>query len=230
MATIITPTDSLPPNAASARTDEGDWALLWVRHRGQVSRLQRASEGDAPGRLTYASDPEPVVRDHEMRPLLPTLPPSDLRDWAIKRHERLFSYWITAPADLQPGIQRFVAAAEEGGLPPDWTTHPAEDGAGDAHVVCSFTLTFCGAASLGAEQDALGTLASLPANVHFFQCIADIEGYSGLERVSRQPTELPAQVYAPGTLFQTSHPDAASDRSSKFTESDVLTTTGLTLV
>jgi len=60
--------------------------------------------------------------------------------------------------------------------------------------------------------------------------VTDIDGFTGVERVSRQPTEIASQLYAPTELYQTSHPDAADARGTTFTEADVLDTTGLTLV
>jgi len=73
-------------------------------------------------------------------------------------------------------------------------------------------------------------LSDLPDDVHFFQCVADIDGFSGIKKESRQPTTLESALYKPGELFQTSHADASEKRGTTFTEADVLDTTGLTLV
>jgi len=143
-------------------------------------------------------------------------------------HVGIWRYWITTPKSLILSVRRFVAAAEAGGLPSDWTEKAAEDASEAEYVLCSFRLGMDGARSLGAEQQALGSLASLPDDVHFFQRVASIYGFSGIEKKSRQPTVLSKQLYAPRGLFQTSHPDASHIRGSSVTESDVLSLTSLT--
>jgi hypothetical protein len=146
-----------------------------------------------------------------------------------RRHSQIWRYWITTPKNLIEGVRQFVAAAESGGLPEGWTEKTAEDAHGDHYVLCSFSLGMDGARSLGAEQQALGSLASLPDDVHFFQRVADLDGFTGVEKQSRQPTALSRQLYAPQDLFQASHPDASEMRGTSITESDVLSLTGLTL-
>lgn len=146
-----------------------------------------------------------------------------------RQYERLWRYWITTPDPQLPGVRDFVAAAEAGGLPEGWTEKAAQDSAGDLHTLCTFLLTMDGARSLGAEQSALMALADLPEGVFFFQTVAQVDGFTGVERQSRQPTQLETALYEPGDLFQTSHPDAAGQRGSAFGEPDVLDATGLTL-
>lgn len=152
----------------------------------------------------------------------------------IRETVPIWRYWITTPDEYlggvkSGGIKDFVAAAGGGSLPPDWTEKSAEDDLRVAHTVCSFTLTLDGARALGSEQRFLQTFGSTPSDVHFFQRVADIQGFSGIERVSRQPTKTPSQLYAPTELYQTSHPDAADARGGGFDKSDVLSVTGLTL-
>jgi hypothetical protein len=146
-----------------------------------------------------------------------------------RRYGRVWRYWITTPDAQLPGVRDFVAAAEADDLPEAWTEKAAEDGTGEPFTLCTFRLTMDGARSLGAEQSALMTLADLPEGVFFFQTVASIEGFTGVERESRQPTTLDSALYEPSNLFQTSHPDAAGQRGSAFGESDVLDVTGLTL-
>lgn len=157
-------------------------------------------------------------------------PLQDARDRWQRTYGRVWRYWITTPDDLLAGVRRFVAAAEAGGVPDDWGERQANDGS-RLFTVCSFRLTMDGARSLGAEQEALMALADLPDGVHFFQRVAEIPGFRGVEKKSKQPKELPTPTsFAPQALFQTNHPGAAGERGGRWTEQDVLDTTGLTLI
>jgi len=226
MTTKSVPTDRI--EGSSTTDQEGDYIRLWcLDGQGQPVALIRT--GSAGGKnLT----PVELCMNKGWRPVIEDIDPqthSAFLDWAVRTHERVWRYWITTPDAQLSGVRDFVAAAEAGGLPADWTETPIEDADGTAYTLCSFRLTMDGARSLGAEQSALMALADLPSGVFFFQTVASIEGFTGVEKESRQPTTLDPQLYEPGTLFQTSHPDAAAQRGSAFGDADVLDVTGLSL-
>lgn len=182
-----------------------------------------------------------AVRDADVTPLwsadvvAPDGTTTSLPDAMYESHADLWEYWITTPDEHfgavgGGGVKDFVAAAGNGRLPSDWSEKAAEDDAGSPHWICSFGATMDQARALGAEQKAVETLASLPESVHYFQRVADLSGFGGIEKVSREPTELSSQLYEPAELFQTNNSDAGNDRGTTFSESDVLSSTGLTLV
>ena len=230
MPTIIQHTDSLPQTAAHT-VDETGPARVWASTEDGYALLARK---DAVG-VSFRGDTSGSIMEVLERRgwgVINLGPGSDkvtLSDTYHRRHSRVWRYWITTPQDLIQGVRQFVAAAEAGGLPEGWTEKTAEDADGDQYVLCSFCLGMSGARSLGAEQQALGSLATLPEGVYFFQRVALIDGFSGVEKQSRQPNPLDTKLYSPGDLFQANHPDAAADRGSTLAESDVLSLTGLTL-
>jgi len=229
--TTIQYKDTLPESAAHLDDAEGGYSEIWARTEDRVARLQEGSgislrDEQAPGAPMDVLERRgwDVIPAESLPADGAIVTPSDTYH---RRHSRIWRYWITTPQDLVEGVRQFVAAAESGGLPEGWTEKTAEDADGDQYVLCSFSLGMDGARSLGAEQAALGSLAKLPDEVHFFQTVAVIDGFGGVEKESRQPDKLDVQPYKPEHLFQTSNPDAADDRGSPFTESDVLSTTGL---
>jgi hypothetical protein len=86
-----------------------------------------------------------------------------------------------------------------------------------------------GARTTGAVQQAQGSLARLQDGAHFFQRVASINGFSGVEKESRQPDHLDTDLYSTGDLFQPNHLDASDDRGNTFTERNVLSVTILNL-
>jgi len=186
---------------------------------------------EGPGRLSLGAE-------HD---LTSSMTPDEIKElgvdgWHI-RFSRIWEYWITTPTDLlgdvhAGGVKDFVATAGEGSLPADWAEKDAETVSGVSYTVCTFTASMGQVRSLGSAQRSLQTLpeGEMPATVHFFERVADIPDFGGMEKTSRQPTTIDKELYAPTELYQTSHPDAAEDRGSSFTEADVLDTTGLILV
>jgi len=238
MATQVTPV-SIPtayPNSPDVTAWTGDqW--VWcspIPDTTQVSTMPGRNDDEhvngTPSEVVSERDWTPAVHTDEG-----TIDKQATKDRWLRRYGHIWFYWIITPdqylgAVHDGGVKDFVAAALEGSLPSDWTEKVAQDDTGTSHTVCTFTMTMDQVRALGSEQRSLETLGSVPDDVHFFQRVADIPGFTGIERVSRQPTEIASQLYAPTELYQTSHPDAADARGTTFTEADVLDTTGLTLV
>ena len=143
-----------------------------------------------------------------------------------KQFSRLWAYWIITPKSEIDGVRAFAGTAGQGQVPPDWTERPATRDKTD-YVVCTFSLTMDEARALGSAQTALRWRGGVPDGVDFFQRVAEIDGFSGVEKESRQPDALGQQLYEPGELFQTSHPEAGAKRGEHFGEADVLSVTGL---
>jgi len=146
-----------------------------------------------------------------------------------RQHGRVFRYWITCPDTRLPAVRSFVRASQADTLPTDWTEEAATDAEGTAYTVCTYTATMDQARALGAEQRAISGLADIPGDVSFFQAVAQIDGFSGITKVSRQPSQIAEATYAPGELFQTNQTDAGDDRGTAWSEGEVLSVTGLTL-
>ena len=232
MSTQLQYFEQIPSGASTFRgVIDGDEAYtrLWGRTDSGAVMLSWIDDGQG-------SPPKKVAKARGVALAREKLDPSDdqgLYDWTVRQHEKVWCYWVTTPSAQVQGVRDFVAAAEAGGLPHDWTEKAAEGNSGTSHTLCTFRLTMDGARSLGAEQSALLSgvtgLDSFPDGMHFFQRVADIDGFTGIEKQSHQPDTTPSALYTPGDLFQTSHPDAAAERGSAWTESDVLSATGLTL-
>jgi len=218
-----------PSDPQSAGHPDGGWASLYAKDPSGVTYILRRSDVAK----AAPENPHDHVRSLGWRPMLETFKAhqdQDLYDWTCRTHENVWRYWITTPKTLVKGVRRFVAAAEAGGLPSDWKEKAAEDAGKVEYVICSFRLSMDGARSLGAEQQALGSLATLPESIYFFQRVASIDGFTGIKKESRQPDQLNAQLYEPGHLFQTNHPDGADVRKSSLSKSDVLEMSDLTLI
>lgn len=232
MKTFVRFVEALPDSAQHVYDEEAsEIELVWLRVQAGFLRVEKVPDAAASFHGATQKTPQDFIQANGG--VVESLPVSGavsiLTDSYHKSHSPIFQYWITTPDTQLSGVQDFVAAAEAGGLPASWSETPAEDAGGAAYTLCSFRLTMDGARSLGAEQSALMALADLPADVFFFQTVAPIEGFTGVEKESRQPTTLESQLYEPGTLFQTSHPDAAGQRGGAFGEADVLEVTGLSL-
>jgi len=234
MQTVVQYVPEVPKSASHELDADGDVVEAWARTGDGYMRLIRASTAGATFHPTRGGAPSDVLVNEGWAPAdLPARGPEGNEvswpDLWYLNWGRVWRYWITTPDAQLLGVRDFVAAAEAGGLPQSWNETAAEGPDGGAHTLCSFRLTMDGARSLGAEQSALMALADLPADVIFYQTVASIEGFTGVEKESRQPTTLEPQLYEPGTLFQTSHPDAAAQRGTAFGEADVLDVTGLSL-
>jgi len=216
MMTLLRKVDGTPDPIREAHVEAPDGTYYLLTQIEGGGRLSIGSEHDVTSSL----------RPDEVKAL-------GVDGWHI-RFNPLWRYWITTPDEYlgavhAGGVKDFVATAGEGSLPSDWDEKPAEDDSGTPHTVCTFTMTMAQARALGSEQRSLETLGSTPDDVHFFERVADIDGFTGVEKTSRQPTTIESQLYAPTELYQTSHADAADHRGAAFTEADVLSVTGLTL-
>lgn len=229
--------NQLPSSAEHLLGTDGQLNEAWAKTGSGYAFLKRTDGGASIVGAEYEATITEVLQKEGWEPAdIYVDGDADQQGWPDKWHvawSRMWRYWVTTPSSAIEGVRQFVAAAESGGLPQDWTEQAATDGSTD-YTLCSYTLTMDGARSLGSSQRALVSdltgLNDLPDAVDFFQRVADIEGFSGIERVSRQPTEIDSQIYTPTELYQTSHPDAGDARGTTWTESDVLDTTGLTLL
>jgi len=223
--------DRLPSYPEHEYDADGNAQLVYAETKTGFVRIEDV--GDTPGVSLVSRFSDLTIEEFILKEgWQPAGDPDITTPWNDRfhrDHSKVWRYWITTPDAQLPGVRDFVAAAEAGGLPEGWTEKAAESGAGDPHTVCTFRLTMDGARSLGAEQSALMALADLPGSVCFFQTVAPIDGFTGVEKESRQPDTLETALYEPRDLFQTSHPDAAGQRGSSFGEADVLDVTGLTL-
>jgi len=208
---------------------EDGYRVLWVARRDGVQPLYGVPDDTiVPGR-TLDGPPTHIASTLDLRPILSTLPPGPTYDWACREHERIFTYWITCSDSRIGAVRAFVNASQHDTLPESWQQRVANDAQGVSHYVCTFSATLSQARSLGAQQKALQGLADLPGDVRFFQAIANIDGFSGIMKESRQPTRLAQSLYKPGDLFQTDVEEVAGQRGQTITDQDVLDATGLTL-
>jgi len=234
--TLVKLYNRLPDAAHHEVGADGQPVEVWARTGSGYARLTASSRSEASivgvkrdGAISDVLEAEGWA-PADVRTQDPGAEAAAWSDQFHRRWSRIFRYGITCSAGRIAPVRAFVRASQRDTLPSDWQERPAEDDNGGDHYLCTYTATLSQARALGAEQMALDGLGDLPGDITFAQAVAGVDGFSGIEKESRQPTVLPPQRYEPGDLFQTDVSALADRRGVTVTEEDVLEATGLALV
>jgi len=205
---------TLPDDALQIAADAGSEAL-WV-HMGQgVALMRRIDVSTAVNASTFAGTPHEVVQAHDLRPVVSLMPPSDLRRWAIQKHQEVFHHTFWWDGADQEALASFLGSRR-----PSWGTLVRDSQAGRVTI----ETTLDDAKALGEAQRLLAGQGADLSSVTFMQCVVHVADSFQITLHSRQPTDEGDATYAPdegeALLYQTNVAALADRRGMPITIDD----------
>lgn len=231
--------------AANKYDSDNNLVEIWFELGNKYLVVSKSDNNTATIAFTFDQTVDDFVSKTSLTPVLsiPNLDPNDKRvdypDSWITSFGRVFKYYLSYPVELEETLEQLFSASFDGGRinsNPTWNRYKASDNSSDhTHYFAEVELKYNQAFRLGSIQrglDNISTGGELLESFYFYQTITDkYSGFSGMKLDSKQPVNYGGdELFLPGELYQSNHPDSAVYIGNTFTKEKALNLSGLIIL